>query len=126
MLTALLFQQELTEFTGPGGRRYVALMRRHDRTLHEDVPFPCEGIRIADTALGGKAFDIAANIRQMPDGRLMNRMLPVVDFDHGSQECATLEVRAAEPLGKHVKDRQQPLTGSFAAALAFRTSRCDE
>jgi hypothetical protein len=94
-------------------------MGRHDRALHEDVPFPCERIDILDSALGGKALDIAADIRQMTDGCLMNRMLPVVNLDHRGQECAALEVRLAEPLREHIKDCQQPLAGSFAASSAF-------
>jgi hypothetical protein len=81
-------------------------MGRHDRALHEDVPFPRERIGILDSALGGKAFDIFANIRQVSDGCLVNRVLPVINFDHRGKECATLEVRLAEPLGKHVKDCQ--------------------
>jgi hypothetical protein len=95
-------------------------MGRHDRALHEDVPFPRERVDIADAALGGQSFDIAADIRQVPDGCPVNRVLPVVNFDHRGQECATFEVRLGEPLRKHVKDCQQPLAGSVTAALAFR------
>jgi hypothetical protein len=115
----LLFQQELAKFAGAGRGRRVALMGRHNGALHEDVPFPRERIDIFDSALGGEAFEIAADIRQMTDGRLMNRMLSVVNFDHRRQECATLEVGLAEPLRENVKDCQQPLTGSSAATPAF-------
>ena len=82
----MLFEQELTEFPGPGRRRRVALMSRHDGALHEDVPFPRERIDIADAGLGGKPFDITPDIRQVPDGRLVDRVLPVIDLDHGGQE----------------------------------------
>jgi hypothetical protein len=38
----MLFEQQLTEFPGPGGRRGVALVSRHDGTFHEDMPLPRE------------------------------------------------------------------------------------
>jgi hypothetical protein len=33
---------QVREFPGPGRRRGVALMSRHDGTFHEDMPLPCE------------------------------------------------------------------------------------
>jgi hypothetical protein len=95
-------------------------MGRHDGPLHEDVPFPCERVGVLDSALGGKPFDIVANIRQVTDCRLVNGVILVVDFDHRGQECATLEVWPAKPLRKHVEDCQQPCPRRFTAALAFR------
>jgi hypothetical protein len=38
----MLFEQQLTEFPGPGRRRGIALVSRHDGTLHEDMPLPRE------------------------------------------------------------------------------------
>src|SRR6201985_1552083 len=117
---ALLFQAGLTHSAATGRCRRVSLVSRHDGTFHEDVPLSRERIDITDSALGGQPFDVAANFRQMPDGGLVNRVLPVVNFDHRGQESAALEIRLAEPPREHIKDCQQLFTGSFAAALAFR------
>ena len=72
---AVLREQQLAEFPGPARRRRVALMSRHDRALHQDVPFPRERIDVADSELGREAFYIAPDIRQVLDGCLMDRML---------------------------------------------------
>jgi hypothetical protein len=82
----VLFEQQLTEFPGPGGRRRIALMSRHDGTLHEDMPLPRECIDVADAGLGGQPSDVGSDIRQVPDGCLMNRMLPIIYLDHGREE----------------------------------------
>jgi hypothetical protein len=81
-----LREEELAEFPGPAGRGRVALMSRHDGAFHEDVPFPCERIGIADSGLGRETLDIAPDIRQVHDGRLVDRVVPVIDLDHGGQE----------------------------------------
>ena len=119
LYTAVLSEQELADLPGPRRRRDVALMSRHDRALHEDMPFARERIGIADAGRGGELFDIAPDIGQMPDGSLVDRMLPVVNLDHRRQEGAALEVRLAEPLREHVEYRQQLLAGSFAAPTAL-------
>jgi hypothetical protein len=94
--------------------RDVALMSRHDGALHEDMPFARERIGTSlMPACGGELRDIASDIRQMPDGGLVDGMLPVVDLDHCRQEGAALEVRLAEPVREHVEYRQQLLAGSF-------------
>jgi hypothetical protein len=40
------------------------------------------------------------------DGRLLDRVLWVIDLDHGREERTALEVRPAEPLREHIKYRQ--------------------
>ena len=82
----MLFEQELTEFPGPGGRCRVALMGGHDGALHEDMPLARECIDIANAGPGCQLSDIAADIRQMAYGRLLDRVLPVIDLDHGREE----------------------------------------
>jgi len=82
----VLFEQELAEFPGPVGRCRIAFMGRHDGALHEDMPLPRECIDVANAGLGGQLSDIAADIRQVPDGRLLDRVLPVIDLDHGREE----------------------------------------
>jgi hypothetical protein len=82
----VLFEQQLTEFSGPGGRFRVTLMSRHDGAFHEDMPLPRECIDVADAGLGGQLSDIASDIRQVPDGRLVDRVLSVIDLDHGREE----------------------------------------
>jgi hypothetical protein len=61
-------------------------MGRHDGAFHKDVPFPREGIGVTDASRGGEILDIAPDIRQMRDGRLIDDVLPVVELDHGGEE----------------------------------------
>jgi hypothetical protein len=42
----------------------------------------------------------------VPDGRLLDRVLWIIDLDHRREERAALEVRPAEPLREHIKYRQ--------------------
>src|SRR5262249_44242039 len=116
---AVLRQQELAEFPGPGRRGRVALMSRHDGTLHEDVPFARERIDIADADSGSELCDVNPDICQVPYRRLMDRMVRVVDLDHGGKERAALKVRLAEPLREHVEYGQQLIARSLAAAAAL-------
>jgi len=55
----------------------------------------------------------------VPHGRLVDRVLPVIDLDHGREERAALEIRLAEPLREHIEYRQQLLAGSLAALRAL-------
>jgi hypothetical protein len=81
-------------------------VRGHDRALHQYVPFPGEGIGVADSRLGGDGLDIAADVRQVIDGGLVDRILPVINLYESGQERAALKIRLAEPLGECVEDRQ--------------------
>jgi hypothetical protein len=55
----------------------------------------------------------------VPDGRLLDRVLWVIDLDHGREERTTLEVWLGEPLREHIKYRQQLITGSLTAPGAL-------
>jgi hypothetical protein len=61
-------------------------VRGHDRALHQDVPFPGKRIGVLDSGFGGEYFDIAADISQVADRRLMDRIVPVAYLDHRGEE----------------------------------------
>ena len=82
----MLREKQLTEFPRPVGRRRIALMSCQNGPLHEDVPFPCERINIANPDLSRECFDIASDIRQVRYSCLMDWMARVVNLDQSGDE----------------------------------------
>lgn len=67
--------QQFREPMGPLGRIDVALSSCNDGSLHQDVPWPSEVSRVAETPLLRKPADVASNSFKIIEAGLPQRMV---------------------------------------------------
>jgi hypothetical protein len=112
-------EQQPAELLGARRGLEVALGRGDDRALHQDVPLTGEAVGVLDARLLGEAGDERADVGEVADRGLPDRVGDVVDLEHHVDERAALEPLLGEPAGERVEDREQALGGRRAAALGL-------
>ena len=108
--------QQPAELLRAAGRDEVALARRHDRPLHQDVPLAGEVVRVGDAGLRRELDQELADARQLLTAGNVDRVLAVIDLEQGVDEEAALEVASVEPVVEDVEDGEQAIDRALGTA----------
>jgi hypothetical protein len=112
-------QQQHAELTSRRRRRGVALVGRHDRALHENVPLPREALHVGHPGLLGELPQIYPDVLEVLHARPAHRAPQVVHRHHRGEERAAFEIGAGEPFREQIEDGEQLVLRTLATQSAL-------
>ena len=108
-------QEQFAHVACTSGCEPVALASRHNRSLHQHMPFTGEVIRVGDAGSRGQGTQEDPDVGQMRRG-CPSHGTRLEHLEKNVDEGASLEVVVLEPFVKDVENRKQAVAGGSGPA----------